>query len=82
MTYTAFANTDQTLVALYNGQRLPILGWYAPGCSAASPLVPALTGDPWDRRLYRLPVLDTKTNLVYSQKGLMTLEAYEESING
>jgi len=76
MTYNAFANTDQTLVVLIDGQRLPIIGWGSSG---------------WPITFVRRrsdalpPVLDTKTNLVYTynpQTGLTTIEQYEESIHG
>lgn len=73
MTYNEFANNDQTLVALIDGYRVPIVGWH----SCGRPITPLnLTHDVWP------DVLDTKTNYVYRYKdGVRSVGTYEEIIN-
>jgi len=56
MSNSTFANTNQTLVALVGGLRLPIVGWTSGG-RPITPMTSPLRDHP--------PVLDTKTNLVY-----------------
>jgi hypothetical protein len=72
MSYTAFANPYQTLVVLFEGVHIPIVGW----SSSGYPITPLnLSGWP--------DVLDTKTNCIYRYKdGVGSIEKYEESING
>ncbi len=72
MINNTFANTNQTLVALVGGLRLPIVGWTSGG-RPITPITSPYRDPP--------PVLDTRTNLVYTERGVTTLEHYEESVN-
>ncbi len=73
MSNSTSANTNPTLVALVGGLRLPIVGWTSGG-RPITPITSPFRDPP--------PVLDTKTNLVYTRNGVTPLEHYEESING
>jgi len=72
MSYTSFANPYQTLVVLFEGVHIPIVGW----SSSGYPITPLrISGWP--------DVLDTKTNLVYRHNGIgeVTVDRYEGNVD-